>query len=257
MKIKIERIRYAQLRNDEFALVAIYTIDICGKYDNNLLHLGKSYSELSTFRPGLESLKVHVRKNEKVARMGKLDMERDILLRCMNNVVNSFDDIELPDIYGNCEILSALLIRHNTKTIASDNRTAETERLQKLETEVAASPEIQSAFRNFGLQSVVTRLFEANREYDAVFREYIAEKSTEERIDVAELRKNCTKALGQYMDAVQYCTFAHEELDYNPLINELKQLSVFYNQQLKARATWRKNGRKTDNEPLIEPPFNG
>ncbi|MDR1584167.1 MAG: hypothetical protein LBS55_13100, partial [Prevotellaceae bacterium] len=66
MKVTIGRTRYSQLRNNEFALAAIYTIYISGKYDNEALHLGKSHSELSEFRPDLESLKVYERKNEKI-----------------------------------------------------------------------------------------------------------------------------------------------------------------------------------------------
>jgi hypothetical protein len=254
MKEKIERIKYAYLRVDEFTLVAIYTIDICGKYDNENLHLGKSYGELSSFRPTLESLKVNVRRNEKLTILGKLDTERGILIRCVNNVVSDFDDVDIPEISESYEILSTLLNKHKTKTISSDSRTSETERLQKLETEVNVSPAVQDAFAKFGLSAVVHRLFAANREYDTLFRAYIADESTKERIDVTELRKSCTKAMGQYFDAVQYCAFAYENIDYRPLINELKQLSAYYNQQLKARATRRKNGKITDEEPPIEPP---
>jgi hypothetical protein len=254
MKVKIERIRYTSLRMDEFVPVAIYTVDICGKYNNEALHLGKSYGELSAFRPVLESVKVYMRKNKKLTRLGKLDEERDVLIRCVNNTVNSFDNVDIPEIYERCEILSNLLEKHKAKTIANDNRTAETERLQKLETEINASAEIKAAFAQFGLQTVVNRLFAANREYDALFREYIAEKSAEERIDTVDLRKNCTKALGQYFDAVQYCAFANESIDYKLLINELMQLNAYYSQQLKARATRRKNGKTVDEEPPIEPP---
>jgi hypothetical protein len=253
MKVKIEKIHYKQLRIDEYVLVVIYTIDICGKYDIVSMHLEKSYGELSAFRPDLESLKVYVRKNEKMTRMGELDDERDDLIRCVNNVVESFEDVDIPEIVSNYEILSALLDKHKTKTIASDNRTSETERLQKLEADINASGDIQIALRRFGLSPVVNRLFVANKEYDTLFREYIAEKSVEERIDIAELRKKSTKALGQFFDAVQYCAFAYEDVDYTPLINELEQLSVYYNQKLKARATRRKN-KTAGEEPLIEPP---
>ena len=254
MKVKIERIRYNHLRINEFTLVAIYIIDICGKHDNDGMYLGKSYGELSAFRPSLESLQVYVRKNEKMTRLGELDDERDKLIRCVNSVVNGFEDIDIPGISEDYTLLSTLLDKHKAKTIATDSRTSETERLQKFETEVNASDAIQTAFAKFGLQPVVSRLFASNREYDALFREYIAEKSTEERVDVTELRKNCTKALGQYFDAVQYCAFVNENIDYNPLINELKQLSAYYNQQLKARATRRKNSQATDEESPIEPP---
>jgi hypothetical protein len=255
MKVKIKRIRYSDLRTNEFVLVAIYIIDICGKHNNEVLHLGKSYSELLTFRSSLESLKVYVRKNEKLTRLGQSDDERDDLIRCVGKVVDGYEGIYLPEIRTNYEILSSLLDAHKAKTIASDSRTSETERLQKLEADVNASAGIQTAFAQFGLQPVVNRLFAANREYDALFREYISSKSVEEHTDTRELRKNCTKALIQYFDAVQYCAFAHEDLDYNPLINELNQLGEYYSQQLKARETRRKNSKATDEEPSIEPPI--
>jgi hypothetical protein len=253
MKIKFERIHYKQLRIDEYILVVIYTIDICRKYNIAAMHLKKSYSELAGFRNDLESLKVHVRKNEKMTRLGKLDGERDSLIRCINNVVDSFDEVDIPEIVGDYEILSILLNKHKTKTVASDTRTSETERLQKLETDVNASAEIQIALCKFGLNIVADRLFVANKEYDVLFREYIAEKSAEEHFDIAELRKKCTKALGQFFDAVEYCAFAYEDVDYKPLINELEQLSIYYNRQLKIRATRHKNNKTTGNEPLIEP----
>jgi hypothetical protein len=122
MKTKIERIHYTQLRVDEYVLVVIYTIDICGKYNIAAMHLEKSYGELSAFRPKLESLKVYARKNKKLTRLGELDDERDDLIRCVNNVVNGFDDIDIPEIAGDYKILSNLLNNHKANTIASDSR---------------------------------------------------------------------------------------------------------------------------------------
>ncbi|MDR0844889.1 MAG: DUF6261 family protein, partial [Tannerella sp.] len=138
-------------------------------------------------------------------------------------------------------------------TIAKASRAAETERLLMLEADIQASPAIQDALAAFGLTRVVERLFEASREYENLFGEFIAEKGAEERIDVALLRKTCTKALTQFFDALEYSAYYHESLDYRPLINELTWLNQYYNQQLKARETRRKNGKKTDEEPPIPP----
>ncbi|MDR0604216.1 MAG: hypothetical protein LBG80_07955, partial [Bacteroidales bacterium] len=129
MKVKIERIMYSRLRLNEFTLVAIYIIDICGKYDNYGMSLGKSYGELLAFRPALESLGVYVRKNEKMTRLGELDDECDKLIRCVNSVVNGFEDIDVPEISEDYTLLSTLLDKHKAKTIANDSRTSETERL--------------------------------------------------------------------------------------------------------------------------------
>jgi hypothetical protein len=254
MKVVIERIRYIWLWNNEFLQVVTYIIGICSKYDNEKLHLGKSYEELVSFRPILDAMTVSVRKNEKIANMGQLDTERYSLMKGVNEIVETFDELEIPEIHKHSGILMGLFEKHQTKTIPLATRASESERLQKLETEVNSSPEIQSAFEALGLQPVIKRLFAANKEYSNLFYEYISEKSAEEHIDIADLRKKCTKALTQYYDAVQYCAFAHEENDYQPLVNELKKLSTYYNQQLKARATRRKNGKKISEEEPIELP---
>ena len=81
----------------------------------------------------------------------------------MNSVVNGFEDIDIPGISEDYTLLSTLLDKHKAKTIATDSRTSETERLQKFETEVNASDAIQTAFAKFGLQPVVSRLFASNR----------------------------------------------------------------------------------------------
>jgi hypothetical protein len=254
MKVKIERINFSHLRNDEFVLVALYIIVIGGKYDNGKLYLEKSYNELLAFRALLESLKVYMRKNEKMVRLGEIDKERDILIVCINNVVKAYCNVELSEIDLYYEILATLLNKHQSKTIATDNRTSETERLQKFEADVNASSDIQKAFYVLGLEPVKNRLFAANKEYDTLFQEYIAEKSTEEHINVVNLRRNCTKAIEQYFDAIQYCAFAHEENDYSLLIKELGQLSAYFNQQLKIRATRRKNGKNVSEDPSITLP---
>ncbi|MDR1864773.1 MAG: DUF6261 family protein [Bacteroidales bacterium] len=253
MKVKIERIPYARLRNDEFPVVYGQTIGICGRYDMNGLHLGKSYGELLTFRPTLESLTVYLRKNEKLALAGKIDVERDALIGAVNRVVKGYENIDLPELAQHFDLLNALLEKHRSRTIASDSRAAETKRLQTLENEVKADAAVQGAFAAFGLTPVVARLFAANREYDELFLQYLAETSEEPQINVRQLRQECTKALTQFFDAVQYSAYEHEELDYMPLIHQLVKLNQYYNRQLNARLTRRKNGKKTDEEPAIPP----
>jgi hypothetical protein len=253
MKIKIVRIHYANLRNNEFPVVYGQTVGICEKYGMDALHLGKSYNELIAFRPALESLTVYLRKNEKLALAGKTDVERDMLINIVNRVVKGYENVTLPEVALHFDVLNALLNKHQTRTIAAAPRVAETERLLLLENDVNAGAEVQAAFAAFGLTPVVTRLFAANHEYEAQFREYIAEKSEEPNVDIVLLRRECTNALAQFFDAVQYSAYVYEELDYMPFVNELTALNQYYNRQLNARAARRKNGKKTDDEPAIPP----
>jgi hypothetical protein len=257
MKIKIVRVNYYNLRLYEFVIVYEQTLGVCEKYDMNALRLEKSYGELVSYRPTIESLKVHLRKNEKLAFVGKLDDERDGLTNVAIHVVKAFSAGDIPEINFHSKQLEALLAKHNAKTIAADSRAAETERLKLLETDINTNVDIQNAISALGLTPVVSRLFDANREYDALFMEYISEKGAEQHIDSLLLRQNCSKALTQFFDAVQYSAYVYEDLDYTPLINELVKLNQYYSQQLKARATRRKNGSKTEEEQPIQPMDNG
>jgi hypothetical protein len=256
MKIKINRVDYSQLRNDEFPFVYEQTVMICEKHNVNSIHLGKSYDELVSFRPEIESLKVYLRKNKKFASAGNMDVERDTLTNTLNRVVKGYENVDLPEYRLHYDVLSALLLKHDTKTIAKDTRAAETERLQGLEADINSNTEAQAAIAFFGLTPLVTRLFEANREYIILFHEYIAEKGSEQYINVPLLRSTCSKSLVQFLDAVQYSAYVYEDVDYKTLINELIKLNQYYSQQLKARATRRKNGKKTNEEPPIQPPEN-
>jgi hypothetical protein len=129
MNVKIERIHYASLRNDEFPVVYGQTVNICEKYDMNSLHLGKSFGELISFRPVLESLTVYMRKNTKLAQAGKVEVERDLLINTVTWVVKGYEYTGLPGIQPHYEVLNALLTKHNARTIAKSSRAAETERL--------------------------------------------------------------------------------------------------------------------------------
>jgi hypothetical protein len=253
MKLKIERINYREARADEFFTIYDQVIGICRKHDISSLHLEKSFNELLSFQAPIKSLSVYLRKNEKLARAGQAASERENLIRTLNRVVNGLGYTEVPDIYSHCNVLEKLFSKHNLPAIIRATRAAETERIQLLETEINTSKEAQDAFAAFGLTSVVRRLFDVNREYEILFREYIAEKSEEQRIDVVQLKNECSKALTQFFDAIQYSAYLYENLNYLPLVNEISKLNRYYIQQLTARATRRKNGKKTSEEPPIEP----
>jgi hypothetical protein len=227
MKMLIERIRYTELRNNEFIQVIIFIIDICKKYDNEKLHLEKAYEELVAFRLLLKAVTVSERKNKKISDMRNLDIERNTLIKSINKTIEGLERVCLPEINKHSKILTTFLEKYKLKKIFLASRTEESERLRIMEADYNTSTDIQIAFQAFGLQPVINRLFAANREYNDLFSEYISEKSNKKRIDIVSLRKNCTKALIQYLNAIQYCAFAHKENDYQPLINVLKQFNAY------------------------------
>lgn len=254
MKIKIERFPVHELWNNEFPQMALHVISIGQKYDMRRMNLNKSFDELNSFTAQLEAMRVSEGKNAKNALKEMNDRERDILINAFRKVVDAVEKVELPSIRPHYELLNALLTKHKASSIASTGNISETQRITMLENDINADSDIQNAIETLIPQDIVPRLFESNREYGTLFREIIADKSMEEKQDVSLLRKSFTKAMGQFFDAIQYCAFEHEDIDYMPLIREIEKLNAYYRQQLKARATRRKNGKKVNEEEPIIPP---
>jgi len=254
MKVKIERIQYPSLRNREFPTVYYQTVGICEKYNMKSLHLEKSHGELISFRTPIDGLTVYLRKSAELAQASQAEVGRDTLIQSINQLVKGYGHVTIDVVYPHYNVLNDLLKKHDLKTMAGGSHAAETERLLLLETEIKATPTVQDAITALGLTPVFTHLFAANHEYDNLFRAHIAHKSETPHIDVVGLRRDTGKSMTQFFDAVQYSAYVYEEVDYTPLVNELRTLNQYYIQQLKARATRRKNGKVTDEEPPIEPP---
>ena len=254
MKLKIERVHHSHLRNNEFPTVFLQTVRIGRKHNPQALKLEKSFGELESFVATIDEMEVYVRKYEKLSLAGDLDMERDLLSNTVYKVTKDFGNIDLPEIRVHFDVLHPIIEKHRTKTVAGSTRAAETKRILMLENDInAGEAPVAAAVAAFGLTAVVARLFAANKEYDAIVSAYIAEKSETQRINVVELRSGATKALTQFFDAVQYSAYVHEDLDYRPLANELGELNRYYAQQLKARISRRKAGKKTAEEAPIPP----
>jgi hypothetical protein len=255
MKIKINRIHYPSLRNDEFIVVYKETVAICEAHNVSSLRVEKSYGELLSFRSEVESLSVQLRSSALVAQMNFIDHERDLLINGITRAVKVLEHLDFPEITPHVDVLLPLLDKHDTRTIAAAARTVETERLEKFEKEINADVAFQNAFAGLNLSSAIQRLFELNREYKQLFRLHISESGAEPAVRVAELRRNSSKALTQFFDAVQYGSYLYDDLNYAPFVAEITQLHQYYNRQIKARDTRRKNGAKVSEEPAI-PPMN-
>ncbi|MDR0714197.1 MAG: DUF6261 family protein [Bacteroidales bacterium] len=255
MKIKINRIPYKQLWNNEFPVMYGQVITIGKRYDMVSLHLEKSWNALIAFEATMESFGVYVRKNEKLTLAGKLDAERDMLIMLVRRVTDAFEaGVVFPEIGPHYEALSKLLDKHQARTIARDSRSAETERLLLLEKDLQGNEVAREALAAFGLKPVAERLFDANREYEATFNEYIDQKSSEIYFDMVQARKDCTDALNRFFDALQYCSEEYENVDYQPAANAFNLLNDYYTRHLKARASRRsKNSDKAEEEAPIEP----
>ncbi|MDR2887504.1 MAG: DUF6261 family protein [Bacteroidales bacterium] len=254
MKQTIARVHYKDLWNSEFPNAAQRTIAIAGKYDMNEMHLGKSYGNLAVFLPQLANMIKSVGKNEKLAKANEIDRERDTLIKVSYKIVKCFKPVRI-DMFANAyKAVSGMFEKHRAGSIAGASITSQSERITALEKDYNENTAVRNAAAALGIAPLLERLFAANKEYEILFRDYIADKSAEQHIDISALRSSCSKAIGMFFDSVEYCTYQHDDVDYNPLVNELNTLNNYYRTRIKTRTTLRKNNRKEKVETIPPPP---
>jgi hypothetical protein len=72
-------------------------------------------------------------------------------------------------------------------------------------------------------------------------------------VDSKTIRANCVRAINAFYDGVEYWASESDDVQWTQLIAELSQLGSYYDQQIKARITRRKNKENVDDEPPIQP----
>lgn len=249
MEVIIERFKISHLRNMEYALIVPRILRIADSYDPERLHLGRRLNRAKAFLPELQRIEAIERKWHKSRQLGDSEFTRDIMVNTIIQMVRAFMRINIPVKSKAAELLDTLFDKHG-RDIAVDSDTAETQRIFNLVKDVEASAELREAMNVLGLAEVFDYMKSANIEFNDLWEERNRELGQKEPVNTKAVRQKCNKALTALFDAIEHNSAEYEELDYLPLAKELNKQAAFYRQQLKARATRRKNNEKDKGEDI-------
>ncbi|MDR1169945.1 MAG: DUF6261 family protein, partial [Prevotellaceae bacterium] len=150
--------------------------------------------------------------------------------------------------------LTALFDKHG-RDIAYDRNTAETQRIYNLAEDIERTPGMLDVLVAFALMPAYNAMKEANKRFDELWQMRNRELGEVEHVDTKTIRADCIKAINVFYEGVEYWASESNDSQWAQLVAELSQLGSYYDRQIKARITRRKNraGNDDGDEPLITP----
>ncbi|MDR2126478.1 MAG: DUF6261 family protein [Prevotellaceae bacterium] len=251
--LKIERFRFQSLKNVEFTLVVPHIIEISEKYPCVLQHLEKRLESVKAFLPELGKIEAQERKWQDAKQLDEYERLRDSYVNTLIRTERTYSRVAVPGYEEASAKLTALFDKHG-RDIADDRNTAETQRLYNLAEDIERTAGMADALAALALTPVYNAMKEANIRFDELWQKRNAELSAIEHVDSKTIRAACVKAINAMYDGIEYWAAENEDVaEWRQLIAEFSQLGNYYNQQIKARTTRRKNRESGEDDLLIEP----
>jgi hypothetical protein len=250
--LKIERFKFDGLKNAEFTLVAPHIVIIIDKHSIVEQQLQKRADALKTLLPELDKIEAQERKWHDAKQLDEYERLRDSYVNTLIRTERTYSRVAVQGYEEASAKLTALFDKHG-RDIADDRNTAETQRLYNLAEDVERSAGMLDALATFALVPVYNAMKEANIRFDELWQRRNAELSKMEHVDSKAIRTTCVKAINALYDGIEYWAAESEDPAWKPLIDELSRLGAYYKQQIKARATRRKNRESGEDESLIKP----
>jgi hypothetical protein len=160
--------------------------------------------------------------------------------------------VSIPGFEEASKKLTALFDKHG-RDIASDRNTAETQRIYNLVKDIERTPEMLNILSTLALTPVYNAMKEANTRFDELWQLRNKELSEVEHVDTKTIRADCVKAIHAFYEGIEYWDSESKNPQWEQLIAELSELGSYYDQQIKARITRRKNKENSNDEPMIKP----
>jgi hypothetical protein len=249
---KIERFRFQSLSNVEFTIAVPHIVSIAEKFPAVSRQMGKRFDALKAFLPELDKIEAHERKWHDAKILNEYERSRDAYVNTLIRTERTYSRFAVPGYEDASEKLTALFDKHG-RDIASDRNTAETQRIYNLVEDIERTPGMPDVLSAFALMPAYNAMKEANANFDALWQQRNRDLGEVEHVDTKTIRKNCIQALSAFYDGVEYWASESDDPEWMQLIAELSQLGSYYDRQIKARMTRRKNKENIGDEPPIQP----
>jgi hypothetical protein len=248
---KIVRFRFQSLNNVEFTLVVPHIISIAEKYPVVQQQLLNRFGRLNAFLPELDKMEAQERKWHDAKTRDGYERSRDAYVNTLIRTEHTYSRVAIPGFEDASEKLTALFDKHG-RDIAYDRNTAETQRIYNLVEDIERTPGMLDILASLALMPAYNAMKEANTRFDELWQLRNKELSEVEYVDGKAIRAECVKAINAFYEGVEYWDSESGNSQWTQLIAELSQLGSYYDQQIKARITRRKNKKNSDDEPLID-----
>jgi hypothetical protein len=229
-----------------------YIIAIADRYPGLIQQLGKRPDALKAFLPELGKIEAQERGWHDAKTLDSHERSRDVYVNTMIRIERAYSRVPIPDYEEASKKLTALFDKHG-RDIADDRNTAETQRIYNLVEDIERTPGMLDVLAFFALLPVYNAMKESNSLFDELWQRRNRELSEVEHVDSKAIRSDCIKAINALYEGIEYQAAESDDPAWSQLIAELSQLGSYYDRQIKARITRRKNKETAEDEPLITP----
>lgn len=250
MSVKIIRTNLSHLWNSEYPLLVNQLAAITAKHKPDLLHLTKPLARVNAMLPQLAKIKAQELSNAISNKLRDISSERKTLVAGIVDQVKTYGKLSMPSLATHVEVMKRFLNIH-TIGFADTNYPAGTQRTTDMIDDFDSKPEVRAAASALHLTPLFEQLFAINTQFAELYLQRTEEDAAVETVDSHAIRSESDKEVIALFDAIEYCSKEYEELDYQPLANELNDLIGHYKTQLKARITRRNAGKDVSTETPI------
>jgi hypothetical protein len=250
MPVKIVRFNLTHLWNGEYPLFVTQLVSIIDKHQPDSLQLTKTFARLTDLLPQLAKIKARELNNAKSEQLEHLDDDRDALIKGIWLQVKNYGAMRIALLAPHVEVMKRFLNIHGND-IADSNYNSETKRVRDLLADYDAKPDVKIASENLHLDLLFEELRSLNTQFADLFLLRNDEESTVETVNTRAIRSETDKRLIALFDGIEFCSKEYEDLDYQPLANEMNGLVNYYKAQLKARTTRRNKKKDSDSEDIV------
>jgi hypothetical protein len=237
----------------EFTYFVPRVVSIAEKYPVVFQYTGKRFEALKAFLPQLDKIEAQERRWRDAKSLDECERSRDSYVKTLIRTEQTYSRAVVPGFEDASKRLTSLFDKHG-RDIADDRHTAETQRIYDLTEDVERSPEILDALTALALIPVYNAMKESNIRFDELWQRRNKELSEVEQVDTKTIRAECGKAITAFYNGIEYWASENDNAEWQQLIAELSRLGSYYEQQIKARITRRKNKETgSEDEPLIIP----
>lgn len=236
----ITPISYSRVPKLEFPELVNSVKTIVGKYDPAALHIDGMYNLLLEAMPQLSNLKVVYTKQPETAVLATQRKNRKNLLGAVLTQTNALSRSNVASLSADMELVLPFIEKYFSY-ITSDNTKTATERIKQMFVTLDANAELGTAVTALGLKVYLDELRTLQTSFDQTFSHRLEANSARQRMNTKQIKTNVSTALSDLVNAIELARKEYPELDYLTMANEINELFVGYQSQIKARATRNKN----------------
>ena len=240
MAKKITTVALSRIPKLEFPELINSVVEIVDKYDSAIYHIEGSHNLLLEVQPQLSNLEVVYTKSAETVELASLRNKRKYLLMAILNQSKAMKNTSISALSAQVKLVQPFVEKY-FRGIIADNTRKRSERINQMFVSMEADVTLKAALSTVGLLVYMDELKTVQQALESKHSTRRASKSARVRMRTKEVKTSLAEALTDLLASIELARKQYSNVDYMPMVNEINELFVSFQSQMKAQRTRRKN----------------